>query len=106
MAKLMPYRYPRPMMVRMKDLVEDASSKGNIIVNLSLGSNNESDWHALEEAIEAHPHMLFVVSAGNNGRDIDTNPVYPAALPQPNILTVTWAEVSGDLAPGSNWGPQ
>jgi subtilisin family serine protease len=48
--------------------------------------------------------MLFVVSAGNNGRDIDATPVYPAALGLDNILTVTSSDAFGRLAPGSNWG--
>lgn len=48
--------------------------------------------------------MLFVLSAGNNGRDIDAQPVYPAALQPDNAITVTSSEDDGGLAPGSNWG--
>jgi hypothetical protein len=48
--------------------------------------------------------MLFVISAGNNGRDIDETPVYPAVLPLDNFLVVTSSDDRGRLAPGSNWG--
>ncbi|MFQ6023101.1 MAG: S8 family serine peptidase [Acidiferrobacterales bacterium] len=105
-ARLLPYRYPRPDMTRMAALVEDAAAKGVVIVNLSLGSNRLQEWQTFGEAAKQHPQMLFIVSAGNNGRDIDAHPVYPAALSLENIVTVTSSEVTGELARGSNWGRQ
>ena len=103
-AKLVPYRYPRPDMSRMRALIEDAASKGVRIMNLSLGSNKREDWSDFADAARTHPDMLFVISAGNNGRDIDQYPVFPAALDIDNAITVTSAEEDGRLAPGSNWG--
>jgi len=103
-VRLVPYRFPRPAMARMADLVADADRKGVIIVALPMGSDDRVDWRAFEEAAGARPHMLFVVSAGNNGRDIDAAPVYPAALGLNNILTVTSSDAFGRLASGSNWG--
>ncbi|MDZ7840056.1 MAG: S8 family serine peptidase [Gammaproteobacteria bacterium] len=103
-ARLLPYRYPRPDMSRMTRLVADAAGKDVVVVNMSLGSNNPEEWEAFAAAAGAHPDMLFVLSAGNNGRDIDARPVYPAALELPNTITVTSAENNGDLAPGSNRG--
>ena len=103
-AHLVPYRYPRPDMARMADLIEDAAVDGVVILNMSLGSNRPDEWQAFEKAAAAHPEMLFVVSAGNNGRDIDSQPVYPAALGLENMLVVSSADSSGRPAPGSNWG--
>ncbi len=103
-AQLVPYRYPRPDMMRMADLIEDAAADGVVILNLSLGSNRPEEWQAFEQAAGAHPEMLFVVSAGNNGRDIDSQPVYPAALGLANMLVVSSADASGRPAVGSNWG--
>ena len=103
-AKLVPYRYPRPDMARMRALVEDAAGKRIRIMNLALGSNKREEWQAFEQTARAHPGMLFVISAGNNGRDIDQRPVFPAALDIDNAITVTSAEGDGRLAPGSNWG--
>ena len=103
-SRLVVYRYPRPDMNRMTDLIEDAAAKGVVIVNLSLGSRKADEWAAFAEAAKKHPQMLFIVSAGNEGRDIDENPVYPAALGLDNLLTATSATDSGVPARGSNWG--
>ncbi len=103
-AALAPYRYPRHHMSRMRDLVEHAASAGVRIVNVSMGSRRRSDWADFEAAARARPEMLFVASAGNDGADIDETPVYPAALPLENLLTVTSSDDSGLPARGSNWG--
>lgn len=103
-SRLAVFRYPRPDMRRMAALVEDAAAKGVVIVNLSLGSASAEEWAAFAEAARRHPEMLFVASAGNDGRDIDAQPVFPAALRLENLLTATSANDSGELAAGSNWG--
>jgi hypothetical protein len=103
-ARIIPYRYPRPDLTRMADLVADAAGHGAVIVNMAMGSNKRADWDALAEAAAKRLHMLFVISAGNDGRDIDKDPVYPAALKLPNFLVVTSADAFGRLAEGSNWG--
>jgi len=63
-----------------------------------------TDWAPFAAAAAAHPEMLFIVSAGNDGRDIDTAPVYPAGLTLDNMVVVTSADDFGRLAEGSNWG--
>ena len=103
-ARLIPYRYPRPDMSRMAALVADADAKGAVIVSIAMGSNKRRDWEALAGEAAARPHMLFVISAGNDGRDIDKTPVYPAALDLENFLVVTSSDDFGRLAEGSNWG--
>lgn len=104
-AALMPYRFPRPDMTRMGDLVDQAAQDGASILAMPLGSSRESDWITFLEALDRHD-LLAVVSAGNNGRNIDINPVYPAAFDHPRILTVTSSDGFGRLAQGSNWGPE
>ena len=101
---LVPYRYPRPDMSRMTRLVEHAAANDIRIVGMPLGSNNNSDWVAFSKAVEAHPEILFIVSAGNNGRDIDLNPVYPAVLDHSNILVVTSADDFVRPANRTNYG--
>ena len=103
-ARIAPYRFPRPDMALMADLVAHVDAVGARIVNLAMGSNREDDWRAFELAARGRPHMLFIVSAGNNGRDIDRAPVYPAALSLTNMVTVTSADAFGKLAEGANWG--
>ncbi len=102
--ELVPYRYPRPDMSRMQALVEHADENGVTIVGMPLGSNRAEDWGSFARAATAHPQMLFIVSAGNDGRDIDTLPVFPAALDLENILVVTSADGFVRPAERSNWG--
>ena len=104
-AALVPFRYPRPDMSRMADLVARAVEAGVRILAMPLGSRKAEDWHAFERALRGRD-ILAVVSAGNDGRDIDGEPVYPAALTLENIVTVTSADAFGRLASGSNWGAE
>ena len=55
-------------MARMAGAVEIAAAAGASIVALPMGSRRAEDWTAFAAAAEAHPEMLFVVSAGNDGR--------------------------------------
>lgn len=103
-ARLLPFRYPRPDMTRMAALVEDAAAKGVRIMMMPLGSRRRADWAGFAEAARRRPEILFVVSAGNEGRDIDREPVFPAALDLDGLLVVTSSGDEGRLAAGSNWG--
>jgi len=103
-VRLLPIRYPRPDMTRMAEAVGIAAAAGARIVALPMGSRDPDDWAAFAEAAQAHQEILFVVSAGNDGRDIDAAPLYPASLPLDNMVVVTSADAFGRLAPGSNWG--
>jgi subtilisin family serine protease len=105
-VRLLPYRYPRPEMIRLGALIEHAASHGARIVNLSLASFDRAEWRAFEQAAARHPEILFVVAAGNNARDIDRRPVYPAAFTLDNLIAVTAARADGHLARGVNWGPR
>jgi len=69
--ELVPYRYPRPDMSRMRALIEHADAHGVGILGMPLGSNSAEDWGEFARAARDHPHMLFVVSAGNDGSDIE-----------------------------------
>ncbi len=103
-ARLVPVRFPRDDMARMAEAVELAAAAGAGIVALPMGSRRLEDWTGFAEAMAAHPEMLFVVSAGNDGRDIDQTPLYPASLALDNLVVVTSSDPFGRLAPGSNWG--
>jgi hypothetical protein len=103
-ATLVPMRYPRPDMSLMGALVADLHAKGIGIVNLSLGGKDAAEWRHFERAARAHPRILFVASAGNDGRDLDQRPAYPASLELENLITVTSADGQGLPARGANWG--
>jgi hypothetical protein len=98
------YRFPAPDMCRFGDLIEHMAQLSVRIVSLSMGSDSRSDWTCFEAAAQANPQMLFIVSAGNDGRDLDRMPVYPAALPLANMIVVTSSDDFGRLGRGSNIG--
>jgi hypothetical protein len=102
--RLVPIRYPRNNMNKFRQVVEITYKVGAKIVALPMGSNTASEWSAFRDAAAQHPEILFVVSAGNNGRDIDARPVFPAAFALKNLLVVTSVTESGLIARGSNWG--
>jgi len=103
-VELVPYRYPRPDMKKMSALVEHAASNDVRIVGLPLGGNKKEQWESFSEAAEQYPDMLFIASAGNNGRNIDQQPVYPAALSLDNLLVVTSSNDFAVPAERVNWG--
>ena len=98
------YRFPAPDMCRFADLVLHMAALGVRVVNISMGSFDPADWDCFAGAAVKHPDMLFVVSAGNDGRNLDEAPVYPAALPLENMITVTSSDDFGRIGRGSNVG--
>lgn len=103
-ADLVVYRYPRPDMTRMQELVRHADALGVRVIGMPLGGNREQEWQSFANVAKQHPHILFVASAGNNGRDIDVQPVYPASLSLANLLVVTSADDFVRPAQRVNWG--
>jgi len=103
-ASLVPYRYPRPHMGRMADLIEAAADAGVTIMAVPMGSRRADDWHGFLQAALRHGDMLFIVSAGDDGLDIDHEPLYPAAFGLLNMLVVTSSDDFGRLAEGANRG--
>lgn len=98
------YRFPAPDLCRFEALIDHMAGLSVRVVSLSMGSSDREEWRCFAAAAERHPQMLFVMSAGNDGRDIDLAPVYPAALPLDNIVTVTSSDDFGRLGRGSNSG--
>ena len=74
------------------------------VINLSWGTNGESV--ALRDAIERaiRRNVVVVCSAGNENRDLDITPYYPASFNLSNLISVAASDNSDQLAPWSNWG--
>jgi subtilisin family serine protease len=81
-----------------------ALDEGARIVNMSL--NGSAPSQALDEAIQQAQArgVLVVTSAGNDGRDRDRVPSYPASERSPSVITVASSDRAGALAPGSAFG--
>lgn len=81
-----------------------ARDMGARVVNASY--TGELASQAEKEAIEslAAADVLVVTAAGNDGRDIDQAPVYPAAYDLPNVLVVAASDTSDRPAAYTNRG--
>ncbi len=64
--------------------------------------NNKALYDAIERAKAAD--VLFVAAAGNDGRDNDKSPVYPAAFDNDNLVAVAATDKNDGRAVFSNYG--
>jgi subtilisin family serine protease len=81
-----------------------AQANGARILNASLSGTGFDQ--AEYDAIRAARDVLFVVAAGNAGRDNDVTPAYPCAYDLPNIVCVAATNDADALATFSNYGRQ
>ena len=98
------YRFPALSMCKFENMIEHIHQNAIRLVNISMGSNTQNDWLCFKRAAMKYNHIIFVVSAGNNGFDIDKNLIYPASFDLKNIITVTSSDQNGRLGRGSNYG--
>ncbi|MBB1283003.1 S8 family serine peptidase [Flavisolibacter sp. BT320] len=85
----------------------DGSLRYNIVAtNNSWGGGEKS--FLLEQAITRSENkgILFIAAAGNDSKDIDKSPSYPASYPNANIITVGSLWLYGVKSDFSNWGAQ
>jgi subtilisin family serine protease len=83
-----------------------AVDNGAQILNVSINGDESSSL--LEDAVRyaSDRGATIVASAGNNARNLDLVPSYPAVLPNPAMLTVAATDPTSRLASISNFGPQ
>lgn len=102
-ASLIPFRFALAGET-LSRLPQEAAARGARIVMLPNSAGDAEHWQGFFEAAQQFPHILFVVSAGTQGRDIDNEPNYPASLRAPNFLSVTSVEEDGHFSRLGNWG--
>ena len=83
-----------------------AGKIGAKVANMSLGGAGTSAF--LDDTIKNNPKVLFVVAAGNDGENNDTNPHTPcvpaSATDLPNKICVAATDNRDNLASFSNFG--
>jgi subtilisin family serine protease len=84
--------------------IDYAISAGAKVINCSFGGPSGSE--ILREAVQraGKKGVLLVAAAGNDGVSIDAKPVYPAAYPDSNVLSVAATNSKDKLASFSNYG--
>ncbi|HLB33692.1 MAG TPA: S8 family peptidase [Chthoniobacterales bacterium] len=86
--------------------IDYARNHGARIINASW-TQPEASQCLLDAITRARDEGIILVTAsGNNSRNNDIFPIYPACYPLDNIITVTATARTGDLAYFSNYGPQ
>ena len=103
-VKILPLRFMNENSGYTSDAIEAieyAKAMGVQIINCSWGSENFSN--ALKEEM-SNSGILFVCSAGNNGMDEASSPIYPACFNLPNIISVAAIDNKGEIASFSNYG--
>ncbi|MFZ3597304.1 type VII secretion-associated serine protease mycosin [Streptomyces sp. BH104] len=88
----------------MIDAINAAVSGGAKIINISQGTTaNVSKLAPLQAAVNnaEDKGVLIVASAGNSGSSGKTSDTYPAALKNPNILSVAASDRNNERAPFS-----
>lgn len=103
-ARLVPFRYRAHSFGTFTRIVETIAQSPARIVIMALGGYRKEDWTGFHMAAKANPNLLFVISAGNDGRNIDENPVYPSSYKLENALVVASTDNFGRLPSASNWG--
>ncbi len=88
------------------DGIRYAAAMGARVINLSLQYPDPDPRVDAAIADAAAANALVVAAAGNDGRDIDVRPTYPAAIPAPNLVGVaaTVPDDGRDIASFSNFG--
>lgn len=81
--------------------IKYAENNGAKVCNLSLATskNNPELYNTIKES-----NMLFSVSSGNSGQNLDLSPLYPACYNLPNLISVSNIQCDGALYKKSNFG--
>ncbi len=103
-VRLVPYRFRANAGDSFAHIVEHMAKGPARIAAMPLGGYRKDQWEALGKAMAAHREILFIVSAGNEGHNLEQKPIYPASFALPNILVVASTDDFGRFPPGSNWG--
>jgi len=88
----------------LADAIDYATNNGARVVNASwvLSTSSAIVDSAIERA--AAKNVVVVASAGNNARNIDRTPVYPAGSQAKNVIVVTSVDNQGRLSSFANFG--
>ncbi len=88
------------------EAIRYAAANGARVVNLSLSGPKDDPGLRSAVAAAAAANVLIVTSAGNDGRDVDRSPNYPASIAAPNLVAVagTQPQMGRELGDYSNFG--
>jgi subtilisin family serine protease len=98
-------KYSLVSLFSIPKIIEEQINLGSKIINMSFNYSKLSQMLSLDtgirSAIKNNPSTLFVVAAGNDGKEKVT---YPGSYPFPNIINVAAADSNGKLWKNSTYG--
>ncbi len=91
---------------KIAEAIDYAAANGAKVMNMSFRVGTEEDVKNIVDAMKRHPDVLFVKSAGNDGRDLDSydSDAYLPFRELPNMAVAAAADADGKLADYSNYG--
>ncbi len=101
------YGYSSDILEGLDYISKEIDRGVNIVaINASYGGKGGENGDAMDEAIKklGQKGVVFCAAAGNDGKNIDNDPVYPASYDAPNIITVAASDQDDKLASFSNYG--
>ncbi len=101
------YGYSSDILEGLDYVAQQKDNGVNIVsVNASYGGGGGQDGDSTSKAIEklGEKGIVFCAAAGNDGKDIDNDPTYPASYSAKNIITVAASDQDDKLASFSNYG--
>ena len=102
------YGYSNDILEGLDFVAQKVDEGVNIVaINASYGGGG-SQGDATNEAIKklAEKGVLFCAAAGNDGKNIDEEPVYPASYDASNIISIGASDQNDELATFSNYGKE
>jgi subtilisin family serine protease/opacity protein-like surface antigen len=81
-----------------------AVARGAAVINASFGGMDKSEGEKAAVRAAADAGVLFVAAAGNDGKNDDDHPVFPAGYDIPNVISVAASDPNDRLSPYSNFG--
>jgi len=101
------YAYNSDILEGIDYVSQQVDNGVNIVaINASYGGGGGNNGDTMDQAIQklGNKGVIFCAAAGNDGKNIDNNPTYPASYSASNIITVAASDQNDELASFSNYG--
>lgn len=103
-ALIAPYRHPATDPSKYKAVFDHMAANKIRIANISIGGGNKRDWAPFYDAALLHPEILLILSAGNEGVDLDSEARFPGSFKLENSIVVMGLDRQNNKLKGSNFG--
>ncbi len=101
------YGYNSDILEALDYVSKKVDNGDNIVaINASFGGGGGSQDDSMNNAIKklGNQGVIFCAAAGNDGKNVDNDPVYPACYNASNIIAVAASDQDDKLAGFSNYG--